>query len=161
MTRAGRVGSDIDVGAFGDASLWGQVTCRAKGSRALTVQSLDSKILKWMLCCLGFLSSTCCHLLREYCYLPQKKGAETQSRLDSFWWPLEGPVFVRPGHGTPRAMETLWGLDMWQDGVDTGFDYHELQVTRERFVSLGIRLSSKRLQEVWKFREKKYWLRFA
>lgn len=96
-------------------------------------KSLDSKILKWMLCCLGFLSSTCWE--NTVTFPPKKKGAETQSRLDSFWWPLE----------TAGKLVRLrsWNTKSNGDPLRPWHVNDKLQA--ERFVSLGIRVSSKRL----------------
>lgn len=132
VTRAGLVGTAIDVGALG-------MPCEDKwpvGQKAVApwrYKSLDSKILKWMLCCLGFLSSTCWE--NTVTFPPQKKGAETQSRLDSFWWPLE----------TAGKLVRLrsWNTKSNGDPLRPWHVNDKLQA--ERFVSLGIRVSSKRL----------------
>ena len=91
VTRAGLVGTAIDVGAFGDA-LWGQVTCRAKGSRALTVQKPRFENLEGN----AFVVWDFYHPLVERILLPSPPKKRVQKHKvvwDSFWWPLETAGF--------------------------------------------------------------------
>lgn len=98
VTRAGLVGTAIDVGAFGDA-LWGQVTCRAKGSRALTVQKPRFENLEVNALLFGI---SIIHLLREYCYLPpQKKGCRNTKSFGFFLMTFGNCRKI----GSPQVME--------------------------------------------------------
>ena len=91
VTRAGLVGSDI-VPPCEDKWPVGQ-----KAVAPWRYKSLDSKILKWMLCCLGFLSSTCW----EYRYLPKKKRCRNTKSFGFFLM-----TFGRAGFCSPRSWNT-------------------------------------------------------
>lgn len=132
VTRAGLVGTAIDVGAFGDA-LWGQVTCRAKGSRALTVQKPRSENLEVNALLFGiFLSSTCWENTVTF---PPKKKVQKHKVV----WILSDDLWKLPVFGSPRS----WNTKSNGDPLRPWHVNYKLQA--ERFVSLGIRVSSKRL----------------